>query len=627
MNEPGTTVPARTAGRRRGAILVAESAAAAMAAVLASAVLHAFGLFDQPSVLVVLAAYAAVGVLVAALFARALLGVAASDRARHDLAREQAALRRLATRVAVGEPAEAIFSAVALEVGELFDMDGARVVRFLGAGEVFEHVGWHAPGQPPPPSGRVPLEPLSLAAAVQRTEAAVLVDDYANWVQDPDAPRRLGVRSGTAAPIVVNGTLWGAIAGWWRGEAKPAAGVERRLAGFTELVATAIANADSRQEQVRLAEEQAALRRVATLVARESPPAAVLAAVADELGRLLAVESTIIYRFESDRTATVVANRGSLGERLPVGLEVPMDGEHVPGRVLRSGESARFDDHLDASGELGIAVREFGVRSAFGAPIIVVGRLWGTLVVSTTRPEPLPSTTDERVVEFIELVVAAISNVEARAELAESRARLVAAADAERRRVVRDLHDGAQQRLVHTVMTLKLARAALGTDGQPPGVELVDEALNQAQLATAEVRELSQGILPAVLTLHGLPAAVDTLASRAPLPVKTDIAVERLPPAVEATAYFVFAEALTNVAKHARADEAEVVARVAEGRLSLSVRDNGVGGARVDGQGLVGLADRVAAFNGRLTVRSPPAGGTVLAAEIPIPGLGRSSDD
>jgi signal transduction histidine kinase len=585
VDETGTTVPA--AGRRRGVVVAAGSVAAAVAA---------------------------------ALFARALLGAADGDRARHELAREQAALRRLATRVAVGEPAEAIFLAVALEVGELFGMDGARVVRFLGHDEVFEHVGWHAPGQPPPPSGRVPLEPLSLAAEVQRTGAAVLVEDYASWVQDPAAPRRLGVRSGTAAPIIVNGTLWGVVAGWWRREAKPAAGVERRLAGFTDLVATAVANADSRQEQIRLAEEQAALRRVATLVARESTPAAVFAAVADELGRLLAVGSTIIYRFESERTATVVANRGSLAERLPVGLEVSMEGEHVPGRVLRSGGSARFDDHGNASGELGTAVRESGVRSAFGAPIIVVGRLWGTLVVSTTRPEPLPATMDERVVEFIELVVAAISNVEARAELAESRARLVAAADAERRRVVRDLHDGAQQRLVHTVMTLELARAALAGDGQGRGVELVEEALDQAQRATAEVRELAQGILPAVLTRLGLPAAVDTLTSRAPLPVETDIVVDRLPPAVEATAYFVFAEALTNVAKHSRADRAEVVARVANGLLSLSVRDNGVGGARLDGQGLVGLADRLAALNGRLTVRSPPAGGTVLAAEIPIHG-------
>jgi PAS domain S-box-containing protein len=204
-------------------------------------------------------------------------------------------------------------------------------------------------------------------------------------------------------------------------------------------------------------------------------------------------------------------------------------------------------------------------------------------------------------------------------ELRASRARIVEAADVERRRVVRDLHDGAQQRLVHTVIVLKLARRALerGEDDAPA---LLTEALDHAQRATAELRELAHGILPDVLTRGGLAAGVDALASRMPLPVELDVSVSRLPTAVEATAYFVVAEALTNVAKHARAGYAEVTARIEEGTLAVQVRDDGVGGARSDGSGLVGLADRLAALDGELRVESPADGGTLVAAAIPLPG-------
>jgi signal transduction histidine kinase len=203
--------------------------------------------------------------------------------------------------------------------------------------------------------------------------------------------------------------------------------------------------------------------------------------------------------------------------------------------------------------------------------------------------------------------------------VAASRARIVAATDEERRRVVRDLHDGAQQRLVHTIITLKLARRAL-EDEQAAAPALVDEALDHAECANVELRELAHGILPAVLSKGGLRAGVDSLGSRMPVPVEIDVAVGRLPAAVEATAYFVVAEALTNVAKHARAARAEVTARIEHGRLAVQVRDDGVGGARPDGSGLIGLADRLAAIDGRLRVESPPDGGTVVAAAIPVPG-------
>jgi signal transduction histidine kinase len=219
--------------------------------------------------------------------------------------------------------------------------------------------------------------------------------------------------------------------------------------------------------------------------------------------------------------------------------------------------------------------------------------------------------------EFTELVATAISNTQARSDLAASRARIAAAADEERRRLVRDLHDGAQQRLVHTVVTLKLAEAALRKD-DPSGVGFVAEAREQAEQATAELRELAHGILPSVLTRGGLRAGVDALAPRMPVPVATRVAVGRLPPPVEATAYFVVAEALTNVAKHAQAQHAEVAAWVEEGALHVEVRDDGLGGADPRGSGLVGLRDRLAVLHGQISVEAPAEGGTCIAVAIPL---------
>jgi signal transduction histidine kinase len=260
-----------------------------------------------------------------------------------------------------------------------------------------------------------------------------------------------------------------------------------------------------------------------------------------------------------------------------------------------------------------------GIRSSVGCPIVVEGRLWGVIAASTKSATPFAADTESQIAEFTELVATAIANAEARTEVAASRARLVAATDEERRRVVRDLHDGAQQRLVHTVITLKLAHRAL-QNGEHALPALLTDALDHAQRATDELRELAHGILPEVLTRGGLRAGVDALASRMPVPVENAVSVGRLPAAAEATAYFVVAEALTNVAKHARAGRAEVTARVEDDTLRLAVRDDGVGGARPDGCGLQGLGDRVAALDGRLQVESPADGGTLVAAEIPLQG-------
>ncbi|MDA0164240.1 PAS domain S-box protein [Solirubrobacter ginsenosidimutans] len=364
-----------------------------------------------------------------------------------------------------------------------------------------------------------------------------------------------------------------------------------------------------------LAEEHAALRRVATLVARESSPDVVFAAVAGEVERLFSVDLATVCRYESDETITFVAGAG---RGFPIGSRWPLSETTLAARVWKTGRPARSNIDARTTGTLAMMAREGGIRSAVGAPIIVEGRLWGMIAALCSREQPLPPDTEARLASFTELVATAIANTEARTEVAASRARIVAAADEERRRVVRDLHDGAQQRLVHTVITLKLAQRALPPDPGDAG-SLVAEALEHAERATGELRELAHGILPAALTTGGLQAGCGALASRMPVPVDVEILAGRLPAAIEATAYFVVAEALTNVAKHARAARATVAARVEDGRLRVEIRDDGVGGARPDGSGLQGLRDRLAALGGRLQVECPPDGGTLVAAAIPIP--------
>jgi signal transduction histidine kinase len=249
--------------------------------------------------------------------------------------------------------------------------------------------------------------------------------------------------------------------------------------------------------------------------------------------------------------------------------------------------------------------------------VMVEGAVWGALIAGTDEPEPLPPGSETRLAEFAELIATAVSNATARSELIASRARLVDAADEQRRRVVRDLHDGAQQRFVHSIMTLQQARRRSDDDSEI--ATLIDESLASAGAGLDALRELARGIHPAILTNHGLAAAVEALADLAPLPVDVDIAETRYPASVESAAYFVVAEALTNVAKYARARTARVTAAELDGRLRLEVTDDGVGGAQAArGSGLTGLQDRVAALDGTFRVDSPAGDGTRMAVEIPV---------
>jgi signal transduction histidine kinase/ketosteroid isomerase-like protein len=533
------------------------------------------------------------------------------------MAEEQAALRRVATLVARGVSQDELFAAVNEEVGWLVGADPTSLMRFE-ADDTVTLVAARSAHADFPIGARRPvdeeLRSMRDGGRALRFGPMELPLDGA-FVEEA---RRLAIRSAVGVPIVIDGRVWGAaFAASTREEPFPE-DTETRLAQFTELLATAISNTEARADASRLAEEQAALRRVATLVAHESSPSEVSAAVAKEVAGLLGVENMRMVRYEADAAVTVVAEWGEPDAAFPVGSRLPLGGKNIASQVLRTGRPARIE-YAKATGAVGAYARSMGSRSAVGAPIVVDGRLWGVMVATSPEAGSLRADTESRLENFTELVATAISNTEARTEVAASRARIVAATDEERRRVVRDLHDGAQQRLVHTIITLKAAHSAMQNEDEDLPA-LLTEALDNAEQATAELRELAHGILPAALTHGGLRAGVNVLASRMPVPVENDVSVGRLPAAVEATAYFVVAEALTNVAKHARAERAAVTARVEDGTLVVHVRDDGLGGAQRNGSGLTGLTDRLAALDGELRVESPADRGTVVAATIPLPG-------
>jgi signal transduction histidine kinase len=351
-------------------------------------------------------------------------------------------------------------------------------------------------------------------------------------------------------------------------------------------------------------------------VAQGAGPSAVFDAVTREVVELLEASSVTLARRDGD-LLRVVATSGS-AKHVEVGEPFPLGGANVTSVVLRTGRTARIDDYAEeATGQIAEVARDVGVRSAVAAPVVVDGGTWGVLAAIWTDQGPPPDETEERLAGFAELLDIAIANADTRDQLTASRARVLAAGDQARRHVVRDLHDGAQQRLVHTIVALKLAQRALADD--PVGAEArLEEALGSAERATAEVRALAHGILPAVLTHRGLLSGVETFATDLHLPVDIDVLSERLPPDLEASAYFIVAEALTNVAKHAQATSATVRAAVDEGVLVLEIRDDGVGGANPEGHGLVGVADRVAALGGELYIDSAGGGGTTLTVRLPV---------
>jgi signal transduction histidine kinase/CHASE3 domain sensor protein len=368
----------------------------------------------------------------------------------------------------------------------------------------------------------------------------------------------------------------------------------------------------------RLADEQTALRRVATLVAQGLPTQEIFEAVTREVGLLCDADFARMERFGPDDAVTAIAAWARDDRaKLAVGSRFALEGASIAAQVRETGRPARVDSFVGATGPIAREAQRVGIRASVGCPITVDGRLWGVIAASTTRGEPFPADTESRIADFTQLVATAISNADARADLVASRERLLTAGDEARRHVVRDLHDGAQQRFVHAILTLELALGALETD-EESGRMLVAEALEHAKAANEELRELAHGVLPEVLIRGGLAAGVEAIVSRLRVPVDVSVPADRFPSQIEASAYFVVAEALTNVAKHSDARHANVAARLDNGNLRIDICDDGAGGARPDGSGLLGVRDRVVTLGGQLEVDSPPGGGTRIAVTLPL---------
>ncbi|MEU7876161.1 AAA family ATPase [Dactylosporangium sp. NPDC049140] len=476
-----------------------------------------------------------------------------------------------------------------------------------------------APGGGVIPAGGTGHErtvPLSVLRYTQRMREPLVVGDATHddrFARDPYFTD-LTCCSLLAVPVLSRGTLQAVLL------------LENRLirGAFTterldsvKLIAGQLAvsldNAHLYTEFRRIADEQAALRRVATLVARGARPELVFAAVADEVSALFGADGTAIVRFEPDGDATVLGGCGA--QHAKPGSRGKLEPRSAMASVQATGRAARRDVDLPSWASL-----PKGARWAVASPIEVEGRVWGAMGVGSRRERP-PENTEQRLADFTELVATAVANAESRAELTSSRARIVAAADQTRQRIERDLHDGAQQRLVALALQLRMAQAEL-----PPELDTLrtqlDHAVAGAAGAVDELREISHGIHPAILTEGGLGPALRTLARRSPTPVDLDLhAVRRLPEQVEVSAYYIIAEALTNVAKHAHASIATVTVEAdpADAVLRVAVRDDGDGGADfARGTGLLGLKDRVEALGGRMILHSPHGAGTSLRVELPL---------
>jgi len=369
----------------------------------------------------------------------------------------------------------------------------------------------------------------------------------------------------------------------------------------------------------QIAEEQAALRRVAMLVARGEPPEAVFAAVAEEVGGLLEVDYTVLIRSDPEDMITVVGGWTATGVAppSPVGSRFEVGGRNVSTLTLRTGRPARLDAYVDVTGSIGnTGADDWGFRSSVGVPISVEGRPWGLLLVAYTRDQQLPADTEARLASFTELVATAVANADSRAQLMASRARIVAAADETRRRIERDLHDGIQQQLVSLILDLRQVQAAV-----PPGVQGgLSRIAERVTGVFDQVREISHGIHPAILSEQGLSPALKGLARRSAVPVELDLRTGRLlPDHVEVAAYYAVSEALTNAAKHARASAVHVELDAPDATLRLAIRDDGIGGADpAEGSGLTGFRDRIEAVGGTLDVTSPARSGTTLLIKIPV---------
>ncbi|HEY9498445.1 MAG TPA: GAF domain-containing protein [Terrimesophilobacter sp.] len=553
----------------------------------------------------------------AELIATAIANAEARDELR-ELAEEQAALRRVATLVAQEASPDDVFAAVAEEILRTLDLPRVEMARYEpdGTTRVLGAAGEH----PFQAGTQWPLDGPTISALVRDTGRPARIDDYSSVPGTiAQAVRDAGIRSGLGVPIVVGGRVWGMVAtGTTDPEPLPPQ-TEGRLIAFTELIATAIANAEVRDDVRRLAEEQASLRRVATLVAEGTSPADVFAAVADEVAEVTGLPLVEIARFDPDGMLTVVGAAGA--HPFQPGTRWPLDNPIGSGAILETRRPSRIEYTDDLTGTVAAAARDAGIRWALGVPIIVDGRVWGSIGVARAEEAPLPVDAVDRLVGFTELVATAVSNATTHSQLLASRARIVTAGDEARRRIERNLHDGTQQRLVSLGLDLQTVRADLPAE-QRQAHEGLDRIGRGIESVLEEVREFSRGLHPALLTQGGLEPALRGLARKSPIRVELDVDIETRPPeAVEIATYYVVSEALANSAKHAQASRIAVLVSASGDVLRATIVDDGIGGAEAGaGSGLIGLTDRVEALGGRLALDSRAGCGTRISIELPLVG-------
>jgi PAS domain S-box-containing protein len=547
-------------------------------------------------------------------------GVARDVTDRRGASAELNALHRVATLVAEGVQPQDLFAVVAEEVSRVVGVSAVSVVRYELDGTATECANFNQGEKLFPVGVRWSIEGTNILRLIRDSAAAARIDDYAGLEGEMAAiARSTGIRSTVGVPIVVVGRLWGTIVGSTTKPDPLPEDTASRLTDFTELLATAIENAEPREALERLVDEQAALRRVATLVAKGVRPDEIFAAVSDEVGRLVGTDSATVVRFDDDPPGIVfVGVASNMSDAYPLGARWEFEDGMASAEVYRTGRSARGGarDWSTLEGPVGETHHRLGIVSTVASPIVVEGRRWGAIAVQSQ--EPLPLDTDDRLEKFTELLATAIANAESKSELAASRRRIVAASDEARRRIERDLHDGTQQRLVTLMLQLAAVREAA-----PTGEVLIAELSRvESELASAldELREMSRGIHPSILSEGGLGPALRALARRSTIPVALDVTTERrLAEPIEAAAYFVASEALANATKHAQASRIDVSLAPRDGVLLLSIRDDGVGGAdSSQGSGLVGLHDRVEALGGTIRIESPPGVGTLLVVALPF---------
>ena len=552
-------------------------------------------------------------------FSQLAASAIASVQAREELralADQQGALRRVATLVAQSAEPRAVFTAVAVEAARILGVGAVSLIRYDAESGILTKIfGTHGKRAAVPDGGQWPLEDGPEAVPVVATGLPARIDDWTS-LPGPVAARHVeqGFGQAVAAPIIVDGAIWGLISAFGEANEILPPACEMRLADFTHLMASAISNAQARDELRGLAEQQgAALRRVATLVAQQAAPSTIFNAVAGEASRALGVSRVDVGRCHEDGSMTLLGSTAGLGR--PDQHVFTPSGKRVAAKVMQTGRAARIDNWAARTADVQ-AVGEQGFGSAVGAPIMVDGALWGVIVVLAN--ETLHDDTETRLTDFTHLVASSISNVHARDNLIASRARIVTASDETRRRIERNLHDGVQQRIVALALNLRAVRVM---SPLPDEVQAgLDDVARDLESVLEEIRVFSQGLHPVLLARSGLGPSLRALARRSPIPVRLDAAgIPRLPEPVETAVYYVISEALANAAKHSQASEVSVTVVCDMAGVRVAAADDGVGGAALGrGSGLIGLVDRVEALGGRFTLDSPPGRGTTISIELPL---------